>query len=132
VDPCTIVPIGSDADIITARQHGRAFLAQLGFSSPETTLVVTAISELARNIVLYASEGEIVLQSLEHDGRCGVMIIARDRGPGIPDDHRAAIDAGACAAGSLGLRATKRFMDEFEIMSAAGEGTTVALKKWKA
>ena len=112
MDPCTIVPIGSDADIITARQHGRAFLAQLGFSSPETTLVLTAI--------------------FEHDGRCGVMIIARDRGPGIPDDHRAAIDAGECAAGPLGLRATKRLMDEFQIMSAAGEGTTVALKKWKA
>jgi len=132
VNPCTTFPIASDADIVTARQQGRTFVLQLGFSSPDARVVATAISELARNIVLYAARGEIVLRPVERDGRSGVQVIARDEGPGISDINRAAIDDLSAMEGlGLGLRGTRRLVDEFEIISAAGQGTTVALKKWK-
>ena len=124
--------IVSDGDIITARRQGRTYVLQLGFSSPEATLVATAISELARNIVMYAKAGEIVLKPLEHNGRAGILIIARDDGPGISEVQQAAIDASvACEGVMLGLRGMKRFVDELEIVSGAGQGTRVAVKKWK-
>ena len=124
--------IGSDGDIIAARRQGRTYVLQLGFSSPDATLVATAISELARNIIMYAKEGVIVLKPLEHNGRPGVLIIARDDGPGISDVQQAAIDASpACEGVMLGLRGMKRFVDELEIVSHAGQGTSVAVKKWK-
>jgi len=124
--------IGSDGDIIAARRQGRTYVLQLGFSSPDATLVATAISELARNIILYAKEGVIVLKPLEHNGRPGILIIARDDGPGIPEVQQAAIDASsACEGVMLGLRGLKRFVDELEIVSHVGQGTSVAVKKWK-
>jgi serine/threonine-protein kinase RsbT len=133
VDPSTTVAIMSDADIITARQQGRTFVLQLGFTSPEATLVATAISELARNIVMHATRGEIVIRPVAHDGRSGVLVIARDEGPGIPDVMRAAIESPSRSTSlSLGLRGTKHLVDEFEIVSSAGQGTTIAVKKWKA
>jgi serine/threonine-protein kinase RsbT len=129
----TVFTIGSDGDILAARQHGRSYVLQLGFSSPEATLVAAAISELARNIVMYAKEGEITLQPLEQNGRAGVLIIARDDGPGISAVQRAAIEAvSLCDGVVLGLRGVKRLVDELEIESRAGQGTRVALKKWKA
>ena len=133
IDRDTTFAIVSELDIITARQQGRSFVLQLGFSSPDATLVATAISELARNIVMHATRGEIVLRPLEHEGRSGVLVIARDEGPGIPGSLRAALDvqAGPPPTG-LGLRGTKRLVDEFEIVSDEGRGTTVAVKKWKA
>ncbi|HTH02993.1 MAG TPA: ATP-binding protein [Vicinamibacterales bacterium] len=124
--------ISSDRDIVAARQRGRTYVLQLGFSSPEATLVATAISELARNIVLYAQKGEIELQPVEENGRPGVLVIARDDGPGISDVLRAAIDAPSDCGGVMGLRAMKCLVDEFEIESRAGHGTRVAVKKWKA
>jgi serine/threonine-protein kinase RsbT len=123
--------ISSDRDIVSARQRGRTYVLQLGFSSPEATLIATAISELARNIVLYAKEGQIELQSLEQDGRPGVLVVASDDGPGISDVLRAAIDAPPGSGAVMGLRAIKRLVDEFEIESGAGQGTRVAVKKWK-
>jgi serine/threonine-protein kinase RsbT len=128
----TTMMIASDLDIVAARRQGRTFVLQLGFSSPEATLVATAISELARNIVMYAKEGEIVLRPLEHDGRTGILIIARDEGPGISEGSRAAIDAPTAGGMTLGLCAMKRLVDELEIDSRAGQGTRVAVKKWKA
>lgn len=125
--------IGSDGDIIAARRQGRTYVLQLGFSSPEATLVATAISELARNIVMYANAGEIVLQPLEQNGRPGILIVARDDGPGIPAVHQAAIEAAAdCGPMMLGLRGVKRIVDELEIDSRDGQGTRVAVKKWKS
>ena len=130
--PQTTVPIGSDGDIISARQQGRTYVLQLGFSSTEATLVATAISELARNIVMYAKEGEIVFQRLEKNGRPGVLIIAQDEGPGISALQQAAIDAAPPSSSMLGLRGVKRLVDELEIDSQDGQGTRVAVKKWKA
>jgi serine/threonine-protein kinase RsbT len=128
----TTMMIASELDIVAARRQGRTYVLQLGFSSPEATLVATAISELARNIVLYAKEGEIVMKALERDGRPGILIIARDDGPGISEGRRAIIDAPGSSGGVMGLRAMKRLVDEFEIDSRAGQGTRVAVKKWKA
>jgi serine/threonine-protein kinase RsbT len=125
----TIMMIVTDHDIIAARQQGRTFALQLGFSWPDATLVATAISELARNIFLYAKRGEIVLRSLERDGRSGVLVIARDEGPGMPDIHQA---APTTTGVGLGLRGMTRLVDELEIESRVGQGTTVAVKKWKS
>ena len=128
----TRVPIKQGGDIITARQLGRALAAQLGFSSADQTLIATAISEMARNILVYAKRGEIILRP-EQDGRPGILIIASDEGPGISDIPRALQD-GYSTSGSLGvgLPGTKRIMDEFSITSEVGKGTTVIMKKWKS
>jgi serine/threonine-protein kinase RsbT len=127
----TRVPIRQGGDIITARQAGRALAAQLGFSGADQTLIATAISEMARNILTYARCGEIILRS-EQDHRPGIIIIAADEGPGIPDIQRALQD-GYSTSGSLGLGlpGTKRIMDEFSIISEVGKGTVVTMKKWK-
>jgi serine/threonine-protein kinase RsbT len=131
--PEATLPITSDSDIVIARMRGRSFVLQLGFSSPDATLVATAISELARNIVLYAERGEIVLKPLDgNDGRRGVLVIARDHGPGIPSEYRTAIaDTAQRHAGCHGLGGLSHLVDECEIVSHAGEGTTVAIKKWR-
>jgi serine/threonine-protein kinase RsbT len=127
----TRVPIRQGGDIITARQQGRALAAHLGFSSADQTLIATAISEMARNILVYAKIGEIILRP-QQDGRAGIVIIARDEGPGISDINRA-LQNGYSTSGSLGmgLPGTKRIMDEFLIVSEVGRGTTVTMKKWK-
>src|SRR5262249_60512760 len=82
----TRIPIASDLDIVRARQTGRAEAAKLGFSSTDLTLIATAISELSRNIVMYAKEGEIVLRLVRSSERQGILVIERDKGPGIADN----------------------------------------------
>jgi serine/threonine-protein kinase RsbT len=126
------VHINGDTDIVAARQKGRVLAATLGFSSSELTLIATAISELARNIVLYAKQGEIVLRVLERGEQRGVMVRACDQGPGIPDIRRA-LQGGFSTSRSLGLGlpGVRRLMDEFEIESRVGYGTTVTARKWK-
>ena len=127
----TTMTIASDDDIVIARQRGRALVVRMGFAPTDATLVATAVSELARNIVLYAKRGDITLKPLENRGRRGILVVARDEGPGIPDIQRA-IGGGCSTGGSpgLGLCGVKRLMDEFEIVSAAGIGTTVCVKKF--
>jgi serine/threonine-protein kinase RsbT len=126
------VRINGDTDIVAARQKGRVLAATVGFSSSELTLIATAISELARNIVLYAKQGEIVLRLLERGEQRGVMVRANDQGPGIPDIRRA-LQGGFSTSRSLGLGlpGVRRLMDEFEIESRVGIGTTVTARKWK-
>src|SRR5919197_1409301 len=105
--------------------------ARMGFSSIDLTLIVTAISEVARNILLYAEEGEIELR-LDNDGaRPGIIVVARDEGPGIPDLELAMRDSYSTGSGlGLGLPGARRLMDEFEIQSEISKGTTVVMKKW--
>jgi len=126
------VSINSDQDIVTARQRGRALATELGFSTGDATLIATAISELARNIVSYARKGEIALKMVNSSSRQGVLIIASDSGPGIRDIRQAMRD-GFSTSGSLGLGlpGVRRLMDEFEITSEPGRGTMVTVKKWK-
>jgi len=129
----TRVPIKHEADIVTARQQGRALASQLGFSSIEQTLIATAISEVARNIIVYARSGEIILKTVQRNGsKPGIVIVAHDEGPGIPD-VALAMRNGYSTTNSLGLGlpGAKRMMDEFEIVSEVGKGTTITMKKWK-
>ena len=124
--------INSDKDIVLARQKGRALATELGFGSGDATLIATAISELARNIVSYAGKGQITLTRVNGVNRQGLSVIASDNGPGIPDIRQALRD-GFSTSGSLGLGlpGVRRLMDEFEITSQSGRGTTVVVKKWK-
>jgi len=126
------VAINSDQDIVAARQSGRAMAAELGFSATDSTLIATAISELARNIVSYARKGEITVKTIHASSRHGILVIASDEGPGIPDVLQAMRD-GFSTSGSLGLGlpGVRRLMDEFQIASQPGRGTTVTVKKWK-
>jgi len=128
----TKIAIQRDQDLVTARQKGRALAQRLGFSNSNLTLIATAISELARNILLYAKTGEMTLGILEDHGRDGLVVVARDSGPGIADIGRA-MQVGYSTSGSLGLGlpGVKRLMDEFEIVSRAGRGTTVTATKWR-
>lgn len=126
------VPITSDQDVVTARQKGRLLATELGFSSSDSTLIATAISELARNIVSYATQGEIVLATANYSNRSGIMVMARDDGPGIPSIDQALRDGYSTSGGlGLGLPGVRRLMDEFEIVSEVGRGTTVTTRKWK-
>lgn len=126
------VDILSEGDIVSARQMGRGLAKELGFGSADATLIATAISELARNIVLYAKPGEIILKAAVDGTRHGIVVIARDKGPGIPDISQA-LRVGYSTSRSLGLGlpGARRLMDEFEILSEVGKGTTVTVKKWK-
>ena len=125
------VPIERELDIVAARQKGRALAASLGFSSTDQTLLATAISEVARNIVRYAGRGTIELSRIEGNGRRGIMIVASDQGPGIANPELAMRD-GYSTGNSLGvgLPGARRLVDEFELASTTGVGTTVTLKKW--
>ena len=125
------LPIASDQDVIIARSKGRALAAELGFSPTDSTLIATAISELARNIVTYARRGEIVLGTAQDSGRAGVVVVARDNGPGIPSIDQA-LRNGYSTSGSLGLGlpGVRRLVDDFEINSEVGQGTTVTIRKW--
>lgn len=126
------VPISSDVDLVRAREQGRTLAGELGFQQGDLTLVATAISELARNIVRYARRGEIVLHPIEDGGVPGIVIIARDEGPGIIDVNRA-MEQGYSTSGGLGmgLPGVRRIMDKFEIVSEIGRGTVVTVTKWK-
>ena len=125
------VRILTDDDIVTARQEGRRLSTELGFSSTDLTLIATAISEVARNMRLYAGEGEVALNLVEEGGRRGIVVRAVDEGPGIADLERAMED-GFSSGGSfgLGLPGARRLMDDFDIRSAPGDGVTVTMKKW--
>ena len=117
---------------MTARQKGREIAARAGFAATDLTLVATAISEIARNIVKFAQRGEIIIALVANAGRTGVTVVARDGGPGIADVGRALQDGYSTYRGlGLGLPGARRLMDEFEIVSEVGEGTTVTMTKWR-
>ncbi len=127
------VPITSDADLVPARAQGRALARALGFSQTDATLVATAISEIARNIVVHAGGGEIVMTRVQEPHRYGLVIVASDAGPGIPEID-AALERGHTSVGTLGLGlpGARRLMDEFHVETNAGRGTTVTMIKWRA
>lgn len=125
------VLIERDSDVITARQTGRQLAAELGFSTSELTLIATAISEVTRNIVTYARCGEVVFTLVQNGEIRGVEIVARDAGPGIENIELAMRDGFSTTKSlGLGLPGAKRIMDDFEIISIVGEGTTITMRKW--
>ncbi len=123
--------IDSEIDVVTARQKGRELATELGFSSTELTLIATAISEIARNIVEYASQGKICFSIVQQGNKRGIVVIASDKGPGIADIKMAMEDGYSTGKSlGLGLPGARRLMDEFEIVSEVGKGTKVTMKKW--
>ena len=127
-----VVPINSNSDIVSARQKGRELANAMAFTSTDATLITTAISELARNIVSYAKHGEIIIRQIRLGEKVGITVVARDNGPGIANVSQAMQD-GFSTSGSLGLGlpGVQRLMDEFEIISGEKIGTTVTIRKWK-
>jgi RNA polymerase sigma factor (sigma-70 family) len=125
------IAIHGDPDIVRARKAAREMASKLGFSSTELTMIATAVSEIARNIVRFAREGELVIELLETPPR-GVRVVARDAGPGIADVEQALTDGYSTYHGlGLGLPGARRLMDEFSVMSEVGRGTTVTMTKWQ-
>jgi serine/threonine-protein kinase RsbT len=125
------VEIARITDIVNARKRGRILAEKLGFTGSQSTLITAAISEVARNIVDHARHGEIILAGTRDGSRNGIKIVARDEGPGIPDVGQA-MQYGYSSHNGLGvgLPGARHLMDEFDIESAVGKGTTVTMTKW--
>lgn len=127
------IPVRADADVVTARQEGRELASTLDFTPTEVTLIATAISEVARNIVSYADDGELCVAVVEQGGRRGIRVVATDRGPGIEDLEKALQDGFSSGQGmGLGLPGARRLMDEFRLDSVPGTGTTVEMTRWES
>ena len=125
------LPVVSEADIVTVRRRVRETSTQLGFSLVDQTKVVTAASELARNTLIYGKGGEMELIIL-NGPRVGLRLLFSDRGPGIPDIDLALRDGFTTGSGlGLGLGGAKRLVNDFEVVSRAGEGTKVTVTRWK-
>ncbi|MDP2344722.1 MAG: ATP-binding protein [Deltaproteobacteria bacterium] len=125
------VPITNDTDIVVARQRGRELAQTIGFKGSDLTMIATAISEVARNIVVYAKRGELRLSAATSADSKGIVVVAIDEGPGIADIDKAMTD-GFSTGGSLGLGlpGARRLMDELEVISEVGKGTTITMRKW--
>jgi serine/threonine-protein kinase RsbT len=128
----TRIPIRSSADIVEARRLGRELASEAGFAGSDLTVIATAISEIARNIIEYAGSGEIVLDvPPPRHGRIGLRVVARDQGPGIPNVRQVMQDGFSSGKGlGLGLPGARRLMDEFEVETDLGRGTVVTMTKW--
>jgi serine/threonine-protein kinase RsbT len=125
------VAVRSDADIVAARQAARDVATRLEFSPTDITSIATAVSEMVRNIVRFADSGEVVVTEVT-EPRCGIAIVVRDTGPGIPDVEQALQDGYSTYRGlGLGLPGARRLMDEFAVVSELGRGTTVTMTKWR-
>jgi serine/threonine-protein kinase RsbT len=131
-DRDSVIPIESDADVVTARQRARQLAGELELTSTDQTLLATAISEVARNITTYAVRGEVLLSVVhDNDGRVGIQVVARDEGPGIENVELALQDGYTSGAGlGLGLPGARRLVDDFQIETAPGQGTKVTLVMW--
>ena len=126
------ITIASDVDVVSARQHGRELAAQVGFTPGDQTVIAAAISEIARNILNYARRGTMTFRLVLDGDRSGLVIVASDQGPGIPDVPRAMQDGYSTSGGlGLGLPGARRLMDEFDVVSAPRQGTTITMKKWR-
>lgn len=125
------VIIKSDDDVLSARQESRELGVRLGFRAPALAAIATAISELARNLLLYARNGSIVCWAIDRENQKGIVIQATDEGPGIPDIEAAMKDGYSTSGGlGLGLPGVRRMMDEFSVVSRVGHGTIVTAIKW--
>ena len=124
--------IKRDTDIVLACQKGRTLAALLGLSENDQVIVVIAVTEITRNILRYADQGKIVLRSVEQNENQGIEVVAQDQGPGIADIDLVLQDGYSTGGGlGLGLSGAKRLMDEFDITTEVGKGTTITMKKWR-
>lgn len=127
-----VIAIRTESDIVAARRAARLLGEELGFTLTDSTLLATAISELARNIVSYAGgTGRVSIRPLRRADKVGIEVVAEDAGPGIADLELAMTDGWSSGRGlGLGLPGTRRLMDEFAIESSGGSGTRVVVVKW--
>ncbi|MGE0229693.1 MAG: anti-sigma regulatory factor [Dehalococcoidia bacterium] len=128
------VRIAQEHDIVIARQTARELARVLGFGSIDQSRIATAVSELTRNVIRYATDGQgrVSLRPVERDGRSGLEIVVADEGPGIADIDLVMTEGYTSGEGlGLGLSGTKRLMDEMELESTVGEGTTITIRKWR-
>ena len=126
------VEVSSENDIVAARKVVRTMATNLAFGLTDVTRIVTAASELARNIYVHAGSGVMRCQKVEHAGGVGMELIFEDHGPGIPDIAMALRDGYTTSAGlGMGLPGSRRLMDEFTIESNVGQGTTIRVRKWR-
>lgn len=126
------VSIGSEADLITVRKTVRAVVTRLGFGVTDATRIVTAASELARNVYVYAKSGILRWRVVDSSAGIGIELIFEDKGPGISDIKQAVQEGFSTSGGmGMGLSGTKRLMDEMEVQSVVGKGTTVTVRKWQ-
>lgn len=126
-----VVRIVSDVDIVEARMVARCMAEYVGFTGADLVTIATAVSEVARNIIEYAATGDMILKIVQNGTKRGLRVTARDQGPGILDVAAAMRDGFSTSRGlGLGLPGTRRLMDEFEIVSKVGKGTTVTMSKW--
>jgi anti-sigma regulatory factor (Ser/Thr protein kinase) len=127
-----VVAIDADEDLVNARALARALALRLGFSRTDATLIATAISEIARNIVVHVGKGELIMRPVYEGRRYGLVVVARDEGPGIRDVDAALAEGNAARGGlGLGLPGARRLMDEFVVKCGPERGTTVTMTKWR-
>lgn len=125
------VKVSADSDVVQARKGARELASRIGFSKTEMTVIATAVSEISRNIVRFAERGEVFLELLD-EPQAGLRVVARDTGPGIPDVERALSEGYSTYSGlGLGLPGARRLMDEFDIVTEVGRGTTITMTKWR-
>jgi serine/threonine-protein kinase RsbT len=128
---CEQIPIHEEADVAMARQSVHRLGPLGGLSDSAAHALATAVSEIAHNIVLHGNVGELMVRVIDKGGRRGLIVVARDGGPGIPDAGRAMQDGYSTGKGlGLGLSSARRLVDDFELVSDVDRGTTVTLKKW--
>ena len=127
-----VVEINADADLVAARAEARALAIRLGFSRTDATLIATAISEIARNIVVHVGRGRLSMRPVYEDRRYGLIVVATDEGPGIRDLEVALAEGNSARGGlGLGLPGARRLMDEFQVICGPDRGTTVTMTKWR-
>jgi serine/threonine-protein kinase RsbT len=127
-----VMPVRTSDDVSRARQAVRAWATKIGFSLVDQTKIVTAASELARNIIIYAGEGSLLLEDIDHDERRGLRLTFEDTGPGIPNLELALRDGYTTGGGlGLGLSGARRLSNEFSITSEVGVGTRIVITRWK-
>ncbi|HEY81860.1 MAG TPA: anti-sigma regulatory factor [Dehalococcoidia bacterium] len=125
------IKIRNNFDVAEATLAAQRLAELAGFSRSQQFMVSTAVSELARNIFIYAKEGEVTIRILERDNQRGIEVVAEDRGPGIADVDAALKDGFSTSGGlGLGLPGARRLMDELEIDTKLGVGTKVTARKW--
>lgn len=127
-----IIPVTSEAHVVTVRQMVRKRAVEIKLSLVDQTKIVTAASELARNLLIYGGGGEVIIEVLKNGTRAGLQIEFIDKGPGIPDIELALRDGYTSGSGmGLGLGGARRLVNEFELTSNPGEGTHITIRRWK-
>jgi serine/threonine-protein kinase RsbT len=125
------LPIAKEDDLVTVRRRVRELAKRTGLDSFATVAITTAVSELARNVLVHAKHGSAMIEEIEANTRRGLRVAFRDQGPGIPDVSRALVSGFSTAKSlGLGLSGSKRLVDEFHIDSEVGRGTIVTVTKW--